>query len=307
MRNVAAMVSSSLVWRPLQSPNCVFVNYSTLILGSVVSFAAGFAAARIWGERTSAGLTTASLAAAAEQALRERLSTLSSLSTHLQQRSEAEKCQLARVLHDELGGLLVATKMDMVWLKRRLDGTDVDVRAHWERVLQSLEQALASKSRIIEGLRPTLLDNLGLVPALRWLLEESCRATGVHFEHCFPPEPQPILGQQSIAIFRVAQEALSNVLRHAQATLVIFEMAHEENFLVLRIRDDGVGISRERVTSQDSHGLSAMRSWMLALNGQLSIEPNAAGQGTSVLARVPWSSIRAKEPSADNYRQAERL
>jgi signal transduction histidine kinase len=275
----------------------VSVNYSTLILGSAVCFAAGFAAARIWGERRHSVLTPVPLAAATDHALRERVGTLSSLSTHLQQQSEADKYQLARVLHDELGGLLIATKMDMVWLKRKLDGTDIDVRTHWERVLQSLEQALASKSRIIEGLRPTLLDNLGLVPALRWLLEESCRPTGMHFEHSFPPEPQPLLGRQSIAIFRVAQEALSNVLRHAQARHVIFEMANEEDFLVLRIRDDGIGISSERLTSQDSHGLSAMRLWMSALNGQLSIEPNATGHGTNVLARVPWSSIRPEEPA----------
>jgi signal transduction histidine kinase len=235
---------------------------------------------------------------AAEHALEDRVSALSSLSTHLQQQSEAEKYQLARLLHDELGGLLVATKMDIVWLKRRLDGADVDVRAHWERVLQSLEQALASKSRIIEALRPSLLDNLGLVPALRWLLEDSCRPAGVHFEHSFPPEPLPVLGRQSIALFRVVQEALSNVVRHAHARHVILEMIHEEDFLVLRIRDDGIGIPRERLTSQDSHGLSAMRLRMSPLNGQLNIGPNATGQGTSVLARVPWSSIRAQEPAA---------
>ena len=293
LRNVTAIVGR----RFTVGAACTFVNYSTLILGSAVSLAAGFAAARVWGERRPA----------AAHALRERVSTLSALSTHLQQQSEAEKYQLSRLLHDELGGLLVATKMDIVWLKRRLDGTDSDVRTHWERVLQSLEQALASKSQIIETLRPTLLDNLGLVPALRWLLEESCRSTGVHFEHRFPPEPLPVLGGQSIALFRVAQEALSNVVRHAHARHVIVEMIHEEDSLVLRIRDDGIGIPRERLTSQDSHGLSAMRLRMSALNGQLSIEPDAAGQGTSVLARVPWSRIRAQEPSADNYRNAEAL
>jgi len=286
---------------------CVFsVNYSTLILGSAVSVAAGFAAARIWSERRLSAATR-SQSVATEHALEDRVSALSSLSTHLQQQSEAEKYQLARLLHDELGGLLVVTKMDIVWLKRRLDGTDVDVRAHWERVLQSLEQALASKSRIIETLRPTLLDNLGLVPALRWLLEDSCRAAGVHFELSFPPEPLPVLGRQSIALFRVVQEALSNVVRHANASNVILEMIHEEDFLVLRVRDDGIGIPRERLTSQDSHGLSAMRLRMSPLNGQLNIGPNATGQGTSVLARVPWSSIRAEEPLSDNCRKAQTL
>jgi signal transduction histidine kinase len=235
------------------------------------------------------------------------VSTLSSLSTHLQQQAEVEKYQLSRLLHDELGGLLVATKMDIVWLRRRLNGTDSDVRTHWERALQSLEQALASKSQIIEALRPTLLDNLGLVAALRWLLEESCRSTGVHPEHRFPPEPLPELGAQSIALFRVVQEALSNVVRHAQARHVLVEVIQEQDYLVLRIRDDGVGISRERLTSQDSHGLSAMRLRMSALNGQLTIEPNATGQGTDVLARVPWNSIRAAELSSDNYRNVEAL
>jgi signal transduction histidine kinase len=272
-----------------------FVNYSTLILGSAVSLAAGFAAARIWAERKAAAVTLTPAIAASDRALKERLSSLSALCTHLQQQSEVEKYQYSRLLHDDLGGLLVATKMDIVWLKRRLNGTDSEVQTHWERALQSLEQALVSKSQIIEALRPTLLDNLGLAPALRWLLEESCRPTGVHFEHRFPPEPLPVLGGQSIALFRVAQEALSNVVRHAHARHVIVEMTHEEDYLALRIRDDGIGISRERLMSQDSHGLSAMRLRMSALNGQLSIEPNATGAGTSVLARVPWSSIRAQE------------
>ena len=248
-------------------------------------------------------------AAEAHDALQERVSGLSSLSTYQQQQSEAEKSQLARMLHDELGGLLVATKMDIVWLKRKLNATDLDIRTHWERALQSLEQALASKSRIIEELRPTLLDNLGLVAALRWLTEESARSSGMDVEHRFPSDPLPTLGPQSIALFRLVQEALSNVLRHARARKVVIEMTKERDCLVLGIRDDGIGISPEHLRSIESHGLAAMRLRIQSLQGQLNIGPNATGRGCQVIARVPWRSIRADEPVLDdqNNRAAETL
>jgi signal transduction histidine kinase len=282
------------------------VNYSTLILASALGLSAGFAVGRRIDRRrpaaakeVSQAATEVSHSAAAHDALQERVSGLSSLSTHQQQQSEAEKSQFARMLHDELGGLLVATKMDIVWLKRKLNGTDADIRTHWERALQSLEQALASKSRMIEALRPTLLDNLGLVPALRWLTEESARSSGMHMEQRFPSDPLPTLGPQSIALFRLVQEALSNVLRHARASKVIIEIANEKDCLVLGIRDDGIGISPEHLRSIESHGLAAMRLRIQSLQGELIIGPNATGQGSHVTARVPWRSIRAAEPLSD--------
>ncbi len=216
------------------------------------------------------------------------------LGIYLLDHAESEKYLLARTLHDELGGLLVATKMDIVWLRRKLDAVDSDVRVHWERAMQSLDQGLACKARLIEALRPTLLDNLGLVPALQWLIEESLAATGMRCEQVFPEEPLMIRGAQGISLFRLVQEALSNVVRHSHALNVSVEMRAESQAMVLAIRDDGVGIAAARLQSPDSHGLAMMRLRVTALHGELNIGPvTADGRGTSVRARVPWSSIQA--------------
>jgi signal transduction histidine kinase len=225
-------------------------------------------------------------------ALQQRVCQLSSLCTHLLQSSEIEKSLLARTLHDELGGLLVATKMDIVWLRRKFAEGDAATRAHWDRVLQSLEQAIDCKRRVIENLRPSLLDNLGLVAALRWLIDESCRETGLQSDQRFPEEAVTVGAQPSIALFRVVQEALTNVIRHAHASRVLVEMTLEPTSVVLLIRDDGVGISLAQLQSDDSHGIAGMSQRIQALQGELTVTPSASGRGTTVLARVPRASFQ---------------
>lgn len=224
---------------------------------------------------------------------RRRAQAASALGIYLLQQAENEKYLLARTLHDELGGLLVATKMDIVWLRRKLDGADTDEHLHWQRAMHSLDEGLACKSRLIESLRPTLLDNLGLVPALQWLIEESLTASGIHVEQIFPAAPRGIRGESGIALFRLVQEALSNVVRHAQARNVTVEMVQTDDAMVLSVRDDGVGIAPASLHSPDSHGLATMRLRIDALGGALSIEPGLGGRGTNVVARVPWQSIQA--------------
>jgi signal transduction histidine kinase len=216
-----------------------------------------------------------------------RARSLSSLCTHLQQNSEREKSLLARTLHDELGGLLVATKMDMAWLRRKLDDPDPAISLHWDRAVRSLEQAIDCKRRIIENLRPTLLDNLGLVAALRWLIDESCREAGLQYEQILPEEGVELGNSQSIALFRVVQEALSNIVRHAHASRIVVEMINDDSYVTLLVQDDGVGIDSDRLESDESHGIAGMRQRVLALKGILTVGTSVDGHGTTVLARVP--------------------
>ena len=218
---------------------------------------------------------------------------LSSLCTYLQENQETEKSQLARTLHDELGGLLVATKMDIVWLRRTLDDLDPTVATHWDRVVLSLEQAIDCKRRIIENLRPTLLDNLGLVAALRWLIDESCRQTGLQCDQRYADACVPIGSAASIALFRVVQQAVENVVRHARASRIVVRLTCEPTHVSLLIGDDGIGIPADRLESDASHGIWAMRQRVAALQGELNIERPASGKGTMVLARVPRSSMLA--------------
>ena len=118
--------------------------------------------------------------------VQQRTAMLFHLSSSLQKVAEREKAALARELHDELGGLLVATKIDVSWLRKRVDDGSEATKLRWERVLRCMDEGLALKRRVIESLRPTLLDNVGLVAALRWLVDETLRRQGIACEEQYP-------------------------------------------------------------------------------------------------------------------------
>ncbi len=147
--------------------------------------------------------------------VRSRTEALSNLSSELQRVSEREKRALSRELHDELGSLLIAAKMDVSWLRRRLPADDPDVALRWDRVLAGLDEGVNLKRRVVEHLRPTLLDNLGLVPALKWVLEQSCGRAGMSCVERYPTEELRLSDDASIAVFRVVQESLTNIVRHS--------------------------------------------------------------------------------------------
>jgi protein-histidine pros-kinase len=224
---------------------------------------------------------------------------LSELAANLQRYAESEKVLLARQLHDELGGALVGAKMDLAWLRRRIGSTDPEVVSRWERLERALETGIAFKRRVVEQLRPTLLDNLGFYAAARWLVEESCAAAGLKAELTLPlPEPQ--LNQDvGIALFRILQEALRNVTRHAGATLVTISVNMEtENVLRMIVKDDGVGMSAERLRTLGSRGLGSMRHRMRAIGGEFRIH-STAGKGTEITVLAPLSKASPEDASQE--------
>jgi nitrate/nitrite-specific signal transduction histidine kinase len=223
--------------------------------------------------------------------VRQRTQMLFNLSSRLQEVAEREKAALARELHDELGGLLVATKIDVSWLRRRSEET-TDTAMRWDRVLRCLDEGLDLKRRVIENLRPTLLDNVGLVAALRWLVDESVRRAGLECrEHYDEPLPE-LTPDARIAVFRAVQECLMNVIKHAGARSVdVRVFSHGLDFRVV-IRDDGSGIDEARITAAQSHGLLGTRHRIEALGGQLWIHSPGQGQGTEVEFSLPWDRIR---------------
>jgi signal transduction histidine kinase len=218
----------------------------------------------------------------------ESATELSELASNLQRLAESEKIALARQLHDELGGALVGAKMDLAWLRRRIGSTDPEVIARWERLERALETGIAFKRRVVEQLRPTLLDNLGFYAAARWLVEETCAAAGLECELDLPaPEPQLPKGV-GIALFRVLQESLQNVARHAHASAVVIKVKVElpQDLLRLSIADDGVGVAPERLRALGSQGLGSMRHRMRAVGGELEIR-SAKGRGTQIEVFAP--------------------
>ena len=176
-----------------------------------------------------------------ESVVARRTEELSELSTHLQSVAEKEKAALSRELHDELGGLLVAARMDVSWLEERVASDDPEVAAHFKRVHEALQSGVELKRRVVENLRPSLLDNLGLFPAVRWQVSDSCRA-GLECIESYPEEEPQLTPQASIAVFRIVQEALTNIVKHAHAEMVEVSIDQRASSLVIRIADDGVGI-----------------------------------------------------------------
>ncbi len=226
----------------------------------------------------------------------ERTRELTALSTHLQGVSEMEKAALSRELHDELGGLLVAARMDLSWLQQRLPTCDLAIEQRFKRIHESLSAGVDLKRRVVEELRPTLLDNMGLFAALRWQFRESCRRKGLICSETIPETEMKFSPDAAIGVFRVAQEALMNVLKHAEATSANLTVEVQPDTFVLRISDDGRGISPNRLQNIMSHGLASMKHRIAALGGVWDIEAPPGG-GTIVTARIPMASMLLYEPS----------
>lgn len=221
-----------------------------------------------------------------EREVAARTSDLMSLSTHLQEVSEQEKSALSRELHDELGGLLVAARMDLSWLQQRLPTNDPSIEQRFKRIHESLSAGVDLKRRVVEELRPTLLDNMGLFAALRWQFKETCRRTGMKCVESFPDEEPKFDPLAAIGIFRVGQEALTNILKHANASSAQLSVEIDADSFILRISDDGKGIEPRRAGMIVSHGLASMRHRINALGGVWSVT-NPEGGGTTVTAVIP--------------------
>jgi signal transduction histidine kinase len=234
-----------------------------------------------------------------EREAEERNRELIELSTHLQSVSEHEKASLARELHDELGGLLVSARMDISWAEKHLADNDQQIKNRLQRVQQNLSAGVDIKRRIIEELRPTLLDNVGLFAALRWQLKETCRNAGLKCTETYPAKEPKFTSEAAIAVFRIAQEAFTNILKHSAAKSVDLMLAVDGDALIMQISDDGKGIPAGRLSAIGSHGLASMRHRVLALSGRLDVR-SSASDGTSLLVRIPaayaLSAVAEAEP-----------
>jgi signal transduction histidine kinase len=269
---------------------------SRALMGGVVllNIALLILAAALWARqaRRRAELTEqlASENEELERRVRRRTTELSALSSHLQQLSEKEKAGLARELHDELGGLLIAVKMDVSWLQKRLPTSNPDIQSRWTRVIKVLDDGVDFKRRIVENLRPTLLDNMGLLPAVRWITQETCTRAGLQYTEIYPEHELRLIDDAAIMSFRLVQESLVNIVKHARATQVHVEVAVPGDELMILIEDNGSGIDSDRREAVGSHGLATMRHRVRTFGGTLEIESRPQG-GTRVCARIPLAAI----------------
>lgn len=225
-----------------------------------------------------------------------RTSELRDLSLHMSNVAEAEKHALARELHDELGGLLVAMRMDISQIRKRLGpNTEPDMVTRWERVEQAIAQGLELKRRVIEDLRPTLLDNMGLFTALRWLATQTSEQAQLKLEmEGLEEDIVELPPDTAIAVFRTVQEAIANVVKHSHASK-LWITAEVGTRLTLEISDDGRGVPVGSDSKTGSHGLKQMRFRMEAVGGTLHIGWRSP-TGTSILLTVP---LEKREPELD--------
>lgn len=219
-----------------------------------------------------------------ESLVETRTRELSALSTHLQELSEKEKSELARNLHDELGGLLTAAKMDLSWLQSR-----VPEPALQERLAQLgavLDEAMDLKRRVVEDLRPSLLDHFGLSTALRAYVDSACAKAGLRADIVVPENGPAMPKDTAIALFRIVQEGLTNIIRHAGARCVSLRFTVDGNACRFTLSDDGRGFDAGDPRFRWSHGITGMRQRVRALGGQFEIE-STPGAGTTLRVSVP--------------------
>jgi signal transduction histidine kinase len=219
-----------------------------------------------------------------EELLQARARELSELSTHLLNFTEQERSELAHKLHDELGGLLTAAKMDLSWLQSRAGEPPDEQRL--AQLGEVLDQAMGVKRRLVEHLRPSLLDHFGLATALRAYVESSCVQAHLKFDGAFDDELGPVPKEISIALFRLVQEGMTNIIRHAAAHSVRLEFGGDARNYVLRLSDDGRGFNLTDDGFRWSHGLTGMRHRIEALHGHFALRSNP-GHGTQIEVEVP--------------------
>jgi signal transduction histidine kinase len=276
----------------------------TTIAGTIFNMLlVGIAARLVYADMRRRTLQTAELRdqkLTLEREAEERTRELAELSTHLQSLAEREKAALARELHDELGGLLVGARMDISWAEKHLAHDDPDIRLRLQRVQKNLSAGVDLKRRIIEELRPTLLDNVGLFAALRWQLKETCRNAGLKCVESYPDEEPKFNSEAAIALFRIAQEAFTNILKHSGAKSMDITLTADGDTIVMQISDDGKGIPEDLLSAAGSHGLASVRHRVRALGGRLSVR-SSSSVGTALLVQIPAANalLEASE-SAEN-------
>lgn len=209
---------------------------------------------------------------------------LEKLSGHVQSAREDERSKIAREIHDELGGILSTLKMDLGWLAKRMH--DPALLERTQAMSQLTVAALHTARRIAADLRPAALDNLGLAAAMEEHAATLLGQRGIAYRFTPPQEEVKLDDQRATAIFRIFQESLTNVVRHAAATSVTIELTPTTNSLGIIISDNGSGMDTGLIPAAQSYGILGMQERAKQLGGKLSIR-STLGQGTTVQLDIP--------------------
>jgi signal transduction histidine kinase len=221
-----------------------------------------------------------------EMELRRSREDLRSLSAHLQSAREEERGHIAREIHDELGQILSKLKLDIAWLKKRLSRDQIQLAEKADKMSGLVDSTIRTVQRISSELRPAVLDYLGLPAAIEWQAKEFKEQTGIGCAISIEPELAVPDQNISIAVFRIFQETLTNIIRHSKASRVDVHLKKDDTTLMLEIRDNGAGIPQEKVSDHASFGLMGMKERARFLGGSVTVA-GVPGKGTTVTLKIP--------------------
>ena len=234
----------------------------------------------------------------ADAELADSRQRLAELAEHLQSSIEQERADIAREIHDDIGGALTAVKLDLAWAGRH--ASDENIQSHIRSAMDMLQHALGASQRIMLNLRPPILDQ-GLVAAVQWLATSFERRTGTRVVvRCSAEEIEVPLELQLVA-YRTAQEALTNVTKHAQASAVTIDLSDREGFLTLEVNDNGCGLDAQALRKAKSFGLLGLKERAAKVDGWLDV--SSSPRGTSVILSVPLKTF--SHPAGDDMTQEE--
>jgi PAS domain S-box-containing protein len=222
----------------------------------------------------------------AEEDLRVSQEQLRNLAARLQEVREEERAAISREIHDELGQALTGMKMDLKWLEKQLPADTPTGQQRLASLYELINTTIQNVRQLASSLRPGVLDDFGLVAALEWLAQDFAKRTGITIRFLEMPEDFPLERERATAVFRIFQEALTNIARHAEASLIEVRLTNSDTQLCLAVRDNGKGITADQINHIRSLGLVGMRERALLLGGTFNIN-GTPGLGTTVTVQIP--------------------
>ena len=222
----------------------------------------------------------------AEEKLKKSSSLLRGLATHLQTIREEERTLIAREIHDELGQVLTVLKIQISLLGNKLNPEQITLKEKVNVLTGLIDQSVESVQKISSKLRPTILDELGLNAAIEWQTEEFEKLTNIKCSLVIPKDDLQLSSNKSTAIFRIFQEALTNIARHSGADKVNISLLSDQKNITLEVTDNGKGISAEQVRDFKSLGIHGMEERAMIFGGQVTFD-SISGKGTKVKVEIP--------------------
>lgn len=225
----------------------------------------------------------------AEETLQQSYEEIRQLTEHLQKIREEERIYIAREIHDELGQQLTAIKMDVAWIDKKIPEEISDIKRKLKNIITLLDGSNQSIRRILSELRPRILDDHGLLEAIEWLGRQFSETTGIPVKCTTPEKDIKVSEQIATCIFRVCQEAFTNITRYALAKNVLISVRVIEKNIVVIIEDDGIGFDTATVQTKKSFGILGMKERVLSLGGKFELI-SSPGKGTKITASLPYTT-----------------